>query len=256
MATLSLVKNPERKRSTICKKNQNQIIMEFSPLIKYLASKMTARTHYSVELDEMVSYGVLGLIDAINKYDKKRANEFKTYAEFRIRGAMLDYMREQDPVSRSVRDKIKMVEKAQKTLEEKLGRKPTAKEMARKLKVSIDEYFDITTYARPVAFLRIDDGGRKDEDDFTRCIELKDDNEDANPFNTVSNGSVKKLMTNAMSTLNEKERAVVSLYYYDDMNFKGIAQTIGVSESRACQLHSSAISRLKDVLKRFEGDLI
>ncbi len=245
MAGLSLIQNPERKKSTICKKNQNQIIMEFSPLIRYIASRMTAKTNYNVELDEMISYGVLGLIDAINKFDKNRNNEFKTYAEFRIKGAMLDYMREQDPVSRSVRDKIKMVEKAQKTLEEKLGRKPTAKETARKLKVSIDEYFDMTTYARPVAFLNIEDN----------TVRIKDEHEGSNPFFMASNESVKKLMTNAMATLNEKEKAVVSLYYYDDMNFKGIAKTIGVSESRACQLHSSAISRLKGVLKSFEKDL-
>jgi len=255
MARLNLIGNPERKKSTITKKNQNQIIMEFTPLIRYLAAKMTARTRYSVELDEMISYGVLGLIDAINKYDKKRKNEFKTYAEFRIKGAMLDYMREQDPVSRSVRDQIKTIEKAKKTLEEKLGRTPTAKEMAKKLRMSINRYFDMTSYARPVAFLRIDDGGRKEDDDFTSSVELKDEHEEANPFYVASTASTKELMTDAMSKLNDKERAVVSLYYYDDMNFKKISQTIGVSESRACQLHSSAISRLKGVLKKVEQDL-
>ncbi len=256
MATVSLIKNPERKRSTICKKNQNQIIMEFTPLIKYLANKMTARTHYTVELDEMISYGVLGLIDAIDKYDKKRKNEFKTYAEFRIRGAMLDYMREEDPVSRSVRDKIKLVEKAQRELEDKLKRKPTAKEMAKKLKVSMNGYFEMTNYARPVAFLRIEDGSSKNSDNnIINSIELKDEDEGSNPFDVASNCSIKKLMANAMAALNEKERSVISLHYYNDMNFRDIGKTIGVSESRVCQLHSSAISRLKGVLGKFEEDL-
>lgn len=257
MATLSLIRNPERKRSTICKRNQNQIILEFTPLIKYLAGKMIARTHYSVELDEMISYGVLGLIDAIDKYDKKRKNEFKTYAEFRIKGAMLDYMREEDPVSRSVRDKIKLVEKAQRELEDKLKRRPTAKEMAKKLKVTMDQYFEMTNYARPVAFLRIEDGSsKKSDNNIINAIEIKDDGNEADPFDAASHCSIKQFMANAMATLNEKEKAVISLHYYNDMNFRDIGKTIGVSESRVCQLHCSAISRLKNTLSKFEEDLI
>ncbi len=256
MTGLTLIKNPERKKTTICKKNRNQIIMEFTPLIKYLANKMVARTRYSVELDEMISYGVLGLIDAIDKYDRKRKNEFKTYAEFRIKGAMLDYMREQDPVSRSVRDKIKLIEKTQKELEEKLDRKPTAKEMARKLRVSIDEYFEISSYARPVAFLRIDQtGANKKDDTDLNSIELEDKNEQTDPFAMANTSSIKSFMMNSMINLSDKERSVVMLHYYDDMNFRDIGKTINVSESRVCQLHSSALAKLKNTLKNFEKEL-
>lgn len=234
MARINLVKNRERKRSTINKKHQNEIINEFSPLIKYWAVKMSARTHYAIECDEMISYGVLGLIDAIAKYDKKRKNEFKTYAEFRIKGAMLDHLREQDPLSRSVRDKVKLVEKIKKELQEKLDREPKAIEMAKKMKISIDKYFELTSYARPVAF-----------------VTQNTDNV-ADPNDIVDRTSLKNLMINALATLDDKERTVVSLYYYDDANLKKIGQTMGISESRVSQLHSSAMLKLRNILNNLE----
>ena len=252
MATV-LQFNKKGKQIAINKRNQNKIIMEYTPLIRFIAKKIVARSRYALELDEMVSYGVLGLIDAIEKFDRTKDNQFKTYAEFRIRGAMLDYLREQDSVSRSVRDKIKTVEKATRELEEKLGRRPSSEEISIALKLSSDEFFELSSYARNNSFLSIDsyisNSGEK------ALAQFADESELANPADRAEFESIKKVLANAVAMLPEKERLVVALYYYEELCLKEIGDTLNISESRASQLHSRAVQKLKDLLANTKEDL-
>jgi len=252
MATV-LQFNKERRKNTINKKNQNTIILEYTPLIRYIAKKMVVKSRYALELDEMVSYGVLGLIDAIEKFDRTKDNQFKTYAEFRIRGAMLDYLRGQDSVSRSVRDKIKLVEKTTKELEEKLGRHPNNDEISKELKLSKEEYFELSNCARSNCFLSIE-GNINNEGEPT-ALQFADKDELSNPSKKVEFESIKKVIANAVATLPEKERLVVALYYYDELSLKEIGDTLNISESRASQLHSKAVQKLRTLLDTAKEDL-
>ncbi len=245
MAT-TLQFNKERRKNTINKKNQNTIILEYTPLIRYIAKKMVVKSRYALELDEMISYGVIGLIDAIEKFDKTKDNQFKTYAEFRIRGAMLDYLREQDSVSRSVRDKIKLVEKTTKTLEERFGRRPNNDEISKELKLSKEEYFELSSCARGNCFLSIE--GNLNNDGEPAVLQFADRDELSNPSNKVEFESIKKILANAIATLAEKEKLVVALYYYEELSLKEIGATLNISESRASQLHSKAVKKLQTLL--------
>jgi RNA polymerase sigma factor for flagellar operon FliA len=243
----------------LCKikpRNQNKIIIEFTPLIKYLASKMVSRCNYSIELNEMVSYGVLGLIDAIEKYDSTRDNKFKTYAEFRIRGAMLDYLRDQDFTPRSVRDKIKLLDKTTKELEKDLCRKPTATEIAQKLSISYEDYFQLENYTKKVCFLSLEAVSR--DTDSTRVkptLKIVSNDAKSNPAEKASIDSVKNTLEEAIASLTEREQKLIQMYYYEDMNMKEIAQALEVCESRASQLHAKAMQTLKARLENVKEDL-
>ena len=244
---------------SLCKikpKNQNKIIIEFTPLIKYLAGKMVSRCNYGIELNEMVSYGVLGLIDAIEKYDASRNNKFKTYAEFRIRGAMLDYLRDQDFTPRSVRDKIKLLDRTTKELEKDLCRKPTALEIAEKLRISYQDYFELENYTKKVCFLSLEAVSRDtDSARIKPTLRIVSDDAKSNPAEKASMDSVKKTLEDAVAELTEREQRLISMYYYEDMNMKKIADALGVCESRASQLHAKAMHTLKLELEDVKEEL-
>ena len=240
-------------KTRISKRNQNNIIMEYTPLIRFIAKKVVAKSRYALELDEMVSYGVLGLIDAIEKFDKTKDNQFKTYAEYRIKGAMLDYLRDQDSVSRSTREKMKTLEKATKELEKELGRKPNNDEISKELNMSKEEFFELSKCARSNYFLSIDCYTNRDGE--TAAAQFADEDELSNPSDRVEFESIKKVLSNAVATLPEKERLVVALYYYEEASLKEIGDILNISESRASQLHSKAVKKLKTILKATKEDL-
>lgn len=247
--------NINEKKFKINSTNQNQIIMEFSPLIKYLARKMVARTKYNVEVDEMISYGVIGLIDAIEKYDDSHDNKFKTYAEFRIRGAMLDYLRNEDFIPRSVRDKIKLLDKTRTELEKEYCRKPTGKEIAAKLNISDEEYYSLTNYAKNVSFLSIEASLSSDKETRRPVLRICDEHTESNPVEKITYESVRKVLDKAITGLPEREKEIVSMYYYEEISMKEIALRLQISESRASQLHAKAMMTLKYKLDGKKEDL-
>lgn len=247
--------NINEKKFKINSRNQNQIIMEFSPLIKYLARKMAAKTKYNVEVDEMVSYGVIGLIDAIEKYDDSHDNKFKTYAEFRIRGAMLDYLRNEDFIPRSVRDKIKLLDKTRTELEKEYCRKPTGTEIAAKLNISDEEYYSLTNYAKNISFLSIEASLSSDKETRRPVLRICDENTESNPVEKITYDSVRKLLDKAITELPEREKEIVSMYYYEEISMKEIALRLQISESRASQLHAKAMMTLKYKLDGKKEDL-
>lgn len=235
--------------SKIDNKTKDEIIVEYAPLIKYIALKMVSRLPSNVELDDLISCGVIGLMDAIDKFDHTRDNKFKTYAEFRIRGSMLDELRAQDWVPRSVREKAKLIEKTQKKLEVKLGRIPTDKEMCEELQCTQDEFYDLLNKSKTGSLLNIDDSTSFSKGDKKLMIGLMENSKIMNPFTLVSHKNLREKIKECILSLGEKQRLVLSLYYYEDLNLKEIGQILNVTESRVSQLHTRAIAKLRMKLK-------
>jgi RNA polymerase sigma factor for flagellar operon FliA len=237
---------------------RDKLILEYAPLIKYIAQKIAARLPANIELDDLISSGVIGLMDAIDKYDSSRDNKFKTYAEFRIRGAILDELRAQDWVPRSVREKAKQLERCYSKIEQQKGRQATDEEVCAELGITQDEYHDMLNQVRSVSLLSYDDLSSFSKAD-KRMLHGYGDNAPSksnNPFSEVNVAAVKRLIAEAINDLPEKQRLVLSLYYYEDLNLKEIGRVLDVTESRVSQLHTQAILRLKGKLRNHWDDFI
>lgn len=229
---------------------RDKLVTEYAPLIKYIAQKIAARLPANVELDDLISSGVIGLMDAIEKYDASRDNKFKTYAEFRIRGAILDELRAQDWVPRSIREKAKLLERVYNRIEQQKGRAATDEEVCEELKISQGEYHDLLNQVRSVSLLSYDDISNFSKADKRALHGFGEGGSKApTPFSEVNVASIKKLIAQAIADLPEKQRLVLSLYYYEDLNLKEIGRVLDVTESRVSQLHTQAILRLKGKLR-------
>ncbi len=244
----TILKKFKDKPTRLTIDQKNQLILEYAPLIKFIAQKIAIRLPANIELDDLISAGVIGLMDAIEKYDETRDNTFKTYAEFRIRGAILDELRAQDWVPRSVRDKAKVLDRTMVKLEAELGRNATEEEVAGKLGLNMDEFHDLVNQVRPVSLLSIDEAATFSNVDKKSILNLLESCKISNPFNQLNLKSIKEIVTRAIEELPEKQRLVLSLYYYEDLNLKEIGQVLRVTESRVSQLHAQAVSRLRGKL--------
>ncbi|MEN9723521.1 MAG: hypothetical protein RJB38_1507 [Pseudomonadota bacterium] len=229
---------------------RDKLIIEFAPLIKYIAQKIAARLPANIELDDLISSGVIGLMDAIEKYDATRDNKFKTYAEFRIRGAILDELRAQDWVPRSVREKAKQLERCYLKIEQQKGRQATDEEVCSELGISQEEYHDMLNQVRSVSLLSYDDISNFSKQDKRTLHSYGESNgRSQTPYSEVNLAHFKKTVADCISDLPEKQRLVLSLYYYEDLNLKEIGRVLDVTESRVSQLHTQAIIRLKAKLR-------
>jgi RNA polymerase sigma factor for flagellar operon FliA len=237
--------------------SREQLILEYAPLIKYIAQKIAARLPANIELDDLMSSGVIGLMDAIDKYDASRDNKFKTYAEFRIRGAILDELRAQDWVPRSVREKAKLLERCYSKLEHLRGRQATDEEICAELGISQAEYHELLGQVRGVSLLSYDDLSHFSRADKKALHGGGDGSlKSQTPYSEVNLAHVKKVIVDAIRDLPEKQRLVLSLYYYEDLNLKEIGKVLDVTESRVSQLHTQAILRLKSKLKNNWEDFV
>lgn len=236
--------------------DREEIIVMYAPLIKYIAQKIAARLPSNIELDDLISSGVIGLMDAIDKYDPSRDNKFKTYAEFRIRGAILDELRAQDWVPRSVREKAKMLERAYTKIEHEKGRPATDEEVCEELRISQEEYYDLLNQVRSVSLLSYDDMSSSSKNDRRSMLGLAESSKTNNPFVEINSAHLKQMVAAAIGDLPEKQRLVLSLYYYEDLNLKEIGKVLEVTESRVSQLHTQAIIRLKAKLKGHFDDFL
>ncbi|MDR3606776.1 MAG: FliA/WhiG family RNA polymerase sigma factor [Oligoflexia bacterium] len=236
---------------------RERLVLEYAPLIKYIAQKIAARLPANIELDDLISSGVIGLMDAIEKYDASRDNKFKTYAEFRIRGAILDELRAQDWVPRSVREKAKQLERCYAKIEQKLGRQATDEEICSELNITQDEYHDLLNQVRSVSLLSYDDIANFSKADKRSLHGFGEaGSKSPTPYNEVNVASLKKMISQAIGDLPEKQRLVLSLYYYEDLNLKEIGRVLDVTESRVSQLHTQAILRLKGKLRHHWDEFI
>jgi RNA polymerase sigma factor for flagellar operon FliA len=251
----TLTKKFKEGGKRVDRRTKEKLIIEYSPLIKFIAQKIAVRLPSNIEFDDLVSSGVIGLMDAIDKYDPTRDNKFKTYAEFRIRGAILDELRAQDWVPRSVREKAKKLDRAHTKLEQGLGRVPTEEELMAELQISKEEYFELLNEVKSVSILSLDEAGSFNSSDRRSIVNLLDSCKIPNPISQLNLKGVKETVTKAIENLPEKQRLVLSLYYYEDLNLKEIGEVLDVTESRVSQLHTQAIMWLRRKLKtHFEHD--
>lgn len=225
------------------------LLEEFAPLIRYLAYRFSFRLPPSMETDDLVHAGILGLMDALEKYDPSRKAQFKTYAEFRIRGAMLDEIRSQNWIPRSIQEKVSFLRRTTEDLARRLGRDPDQDELAAELKMEREELDQFLIQARASSMLSLDDLGVEDKNEKDFFEALADDKSEDPLFSLLNEESRQKLVE-AISLLPDKEKLVVSLYYREEINMKDIGKILKLTESRICQLHSQAISRLKMILSK------
>jgi RNA polymerase sigma factor for flagellar operon FliA len=230
--------------------DRTEVISKFTPLIRFIAKRIAARLPANVEFDDLLSSGAIGLMDAIDKYDPTRENKFKTYAEFRIRGAILDELRAQDWIPRSVREKAKFIDRTYIRLEKEFGRLPTDDEIASALGLSRDDYFSLLSQVKSVSLLSLDEYTNFTSSDKKSILGLLEDYKATNPYVQLNVSNIKAIITEGIKALPEKERLVLSLYYYEDLNLKEIGDVLSVTESRVSQLHSQAVIRLRSKLKK------
>jgi RNA polymerase sigma factor FliA len=246
MSKANLLKKYKEEPKKNLKRNQKEeLIKEYAPLIKFVAQKIAVRLPPNIELDDLISAGSIGLMDAIDKWDPTRDNKFKTYAEFRIRGSILDELRAQDWIPRSVRDKAKALDRTISALENELGRYPTEEEISAKLNMPIGEFHELVNQVRPVSLLSIDDQPTFSDSDKKSIANLLEGAKSGNPFNQLNVKVVKDVVAKAIEELPERQRLVLSLYYFEDLNLKEIGQVLRVTESRVSQLHAQAVTRLR-----------
>ena len=231
-------------RSFFKPEEKEKLIIEYAPLVKAIASKISSRLPKSIQIDDLISAGIMGLMDAIDKWDPSRQTKLKTYAEFRIKGAILDELRAQDWVPRTIRDKAKLVDKANRELEQKLGRLPNEEEIADYLNISLEEYYEVLYEIRPVNLLSLDER-LFNEDEKRLLINVLQAEKNSNPAFQFSFKKIQKIIKKALDELPEKIRFVLALYYYEDFNFREISEIMQVSESRVSQLHYHGIFRLR-----------
>ena len=234
----------------ICAENMDQIVQEFSPMIKYVANRIALRLPPHIEVDDLISVGAIGLMDAVEKYDPTRGAKFKTYAEFRVRGSILDELRALDWVPRSVRQKASNLDTVSRKLQSTLGRPPNDEELAEEMGITLDELFVVINETRNMPLLSLDDLGiAKDSGDKQSLLETLAGKADADPQTQLRLNELKTLIASAIDTLPEKERLMVSLYYYEELTMKEIGEVLGITESRISQIHSKAVYRLRTKLK-------
>jgi len=231
-------------------------ILQYAPLIKYIAQRLAMRLPSHISVEDLISAGVIGLMDALDKYDPQKKVQFKTYAEFRIRGAMLDELRALDWVPRSVRQKSTQLEKTLARLEKKKGEAAEDEEVASELGLSLEAYYDLLNEVKGVSLLDLDDfrrglEGPSEEEPFG----LVEERADYDPFEKLRVEELKTILARAIEELSPKERQVLSLYYYEELTLKEIGEVLGYTESRICQIHGKAIlklrAKMRDYLEEF-----
>ena len=240
-------------RRTRRKVYKNQIIEVYLPLVRNVAERMLMTLPASVELDDLISMGTFGLIEAIDRFDIDRGVLFKTYCVNRIRGAILDELRALDWVPRLVRYKSNRVDRAGGKLQSRLGRDATIFEMAEAMEVTVKEYQRIEKDSKPVAMLSLSDESPDGSDDAgNRIVDLVKDDRGEDPLRSTHKLDLRTLATRG---LNRKEQVVVTLYYFEQLSMKEIAKVLGLTESRVCQIHSKVIQKLRKSFEKIRTDL-
>ncbi|RLV69911.1 RNA polymerase sigma factor WhiG [Streptomyces sp. CBMAI 2042] len=226
---------------------REQLILHYSPLVKYVAGRVSVGLPSNVEQADFVSSGVFGLIDAIEKFDIERAIKFETYAITRIRGAMIDELRALDWIPRSVRQKARNVERAYATLEAQLRRTPSESEVASEMGIALEELhavFSQLSLANVVALEELLHVGGEGGDRLSLMDTLEDTAAD-NPVEVAEDRELRRLLARAINTLPDREKTVVTLYYYEGLTLAEIGNVLGVTESRVSQIHTKSVLQLR-----------
>jgi len=232
---------------------REKIILEYAPLVKLVAGRLSMYLGYNVEYEDLVSYGIFGLIDAIDKYDSRKEVKFETYASLRIRGSILDQIRKMDWIPRTVRQRQRQIDAAMKEIENTMGRPATDSEIATALGISDDEYCEWQSQMKVTNVVSLNE-----------YLEMGTDisNEKANisrhfdaPEKVMEQAEMKEMLMEAIELLTEKERKVILLYYYEELTLKEISNVLEVSESRVSQLHTKGLQKMKSKMGKYVGIL-
>lgn len=231
---------------------REKIILEYAPLVKLVAGRLVMYLGYNVEYDDLVSYGTFGLIDAIDKYDYRKGNKFETYASLRIRGAILDQIRKNDWIPRTVRQRQKQIDAVIKDIEAKTGHPATDDEIAVALGISADELLDWQSQMKATNIVSLNEfmeNGSEVPNDVSQPSHI------VTPEEALENSEMKQMLAEALESLTDKEKKVVLLYYYEELTLKEISAVLEVTESRVSQLHTRALQKMKLILGDYIGIL-
>ncbi len=233
---------------------REKIILEYAPLVKVVAGRLSMYLGYSVEYEDMVSYGIFGLIDAIDKFDCFKEVKFETYASLRIRGAILDQIRRMDWIPRTIRQKQKRIEAVIREVEQQTGRGATDEEIARGLGITDEEYLDWQSQMKITGLVSLNEYMEQGSDvprEFNRHTASHFDS----PEERVEKEELTRVLGEAIGLLTEKEQKVITLYYYEELTLKEISNILEVSESRVSQLHTRALQKMKTKMGNYMGIL-
>jgi RNA polymerase sigma factor for flagellar operon FliA len=232
---------------------REKLILHYAPLVKYVASRVATGLPASVEQADLVSYGMFGLMDALQKFEPGRGNKFETYAIPRIKGAIIDELRAMDWVPRSVRFKAREIEKAHTDLEAMLKRQPSEKEMAERLGITLRELHDVVSQISFVSVLALDElvSVGSDRGDQVSLVDTLAD-KSLDPTSGVESQETRGMLAAAINSLSEREKIVVTLYYFEGLTLSEIGEILGVTESRVCQIHTKAVGGLRGQLSEFD----
>ena len=229
---------------------REKIIIEYAPLVKLVAGRLSMYLGYNVEYEDLVGYGIFGLIDAIDKYDFNKNVKFETYASLRIRGAILDQIRKMDWIPRSVRQKQKKIDMTMSKLEAEYGRPATDEEIAKELDITVDELDTWNGQTKISNIISLEDFIEQGSE---IRMDASHNSQFEQPEKIVEKSELALMLEKALDELTEKEKSVVLFYYYEDLSLKEISKVLGVSESRVSQLHTKAIQKMKKHLGGYMG---
>jgi RNA polymerase sigma factor for flagellar operon FliA len=233
-------------RRTQDKALRDRLILTYAPLVKYVAGRLGSGLPAHVDEGDLVSYGLLGLIGAIERYDPERDIKFETYAMARIKGAIIDELRALDWVPRSVRSRAREIERAIAELESRLGRAPSDEEIAQKIGISVDELEESLTDISRSSIAALDElWSASGEGDQISLLDTLEDTSGPRPAEALDETELREALADAIARLPEREKLVVTLYYYEELTLREIGEVLGVTESRVSQLHTKAVLRLK-----------
>lgn len=232
---------------------KEEIVKKYIPLVKYIASRVIIGKGKYIEYEDLVSYGMVGLMDALNKFDNEKGMKFSTYASIRIKGSMIDELRKNSPISKGAMDKLNRYNQTIETLQKRLLREPTNLEIASELGVTLSELSEVENYINYISIVSLENLIFSDDDDMPLIGTIQDENSPSPEKNLEEKEEIEYL-GKALEALNEKDNTVLSLYYYEGFTLKEIGQVLGVSESRVCQLHTRAIMHLRTAMKKLKYD--
>ncbi|CDD47710.1 rNA polymerase sigma factor [Firmicutes bacterium CAG:534] len=229
---------------------REKLILEYAPLVKLVAGRLSMYLGYNVEYEDLVSYGIFGLIDAIDKFDSMKAVKFETYASLRIRGAILDQIRKMDWIPRTIRQKQKKIDSAMKEIEQDTGRMATDEEIAKKLGITDDDYLGWQSQMKITGLVSLDEFLESGTESIPQ---QGNQHRFESPEEVIEKTELKKTLELALELLTEKEKKVILLYYYEDLTLKEISNVLEVSESRISQLHTRALQKMKTKMGNYMG---
>jgi RNA polymerase sigma factor for flagellar operon FliA len=232
---------------------EEELVREHLPLVRSMVGRLALSLPSHVDIEDLYSSGLVGLLNAVRRYDPQGGSTFESYARVRIHGAVFDELRRLDWVPRSIHDKARRVQEVMNDLEQKTGRLPTDGEMARALEIPPEEYERLIEEIRPATFVCLDAARAGEDDGETPRHELISDESQENPAEAASRRELSRIIAERLDHLPEMQRKVLALYYFEDLRLREIAEVFGVTESRICQIHAQAILAIKACLRKHEA---